>query len=99
MSMYNQIKKIHQRPEVFSVYTADVLWTRPHLAGQMLQTHLNQETPLASRPFVAIDRVVTWLDGRFRLKGKAVCDLGCGPGLYAERYAQCGAIVCGLDQE
>ena len=95
--MYDQLKKIHQRPEVFSVYTADVLWTRPHLADQMLQTHLNQETPLASRPLVAVDRVVAWLDEQFHLDGKAVCDLGCGPGLYAERYARCGAVVHGLD--
>lgn len=95
--MYKQIKKIHQRPDVFSVYTADILWTQPHLAGQMLRTHLDQETPLASRPLAAVDRVVSWLDERFRLKGKAVCDLGCGPGLYAERYARCGAVVCGLD--
>ena len=97
MKMYNQLKRIHQRPEIFSAYTADVLWTQPHLAAKMLQTHLNQETPLASRPVVAIDRVVTWLDDEFHLNGKAVCDLGCGPGLYAERYAQRGAIVCGLD--
>jgi len=97
MNMYNQLKKIHKRPEAFSVYTADVLWTQPHLADQMLQTHLNQDTPLASRPFAAIDRVVNWLDEKFNLNGKAVCDLGCGPGLYAERYALRGAIVSGLD--
>ena len=95
--MYHHLKKIHQRPEVFSVYTADVLWTRPHLANQMLQTHLDQETPLASRPLFAIDRVVSWLDERFHLNGKTICDLGCGPGLYTERYARRGAIVCGLD--
>lgn len=52
---------------------------------------------MASRPFASIDRVVKWLDDTFHLRGKSVCDLGCGPGLYAERYAQRGAIVCGLD--
>jgi 2-polyprenyl-3-methyl-5-hydroxy-6-metoxy-1,4-benzoquinol methylase len=31
------------------------------------------------------------------LAGKAVCDLGCGPGLYASRLAQRGARVTGLD--
>jgi len=95
--MYDQLKEIHQRPKAFSVYTVDALWTRPHLAAQMLQTHLNQGTPLASRPFAAIDRFVSWLDETFSLKGKAVCDLGCGPGLYAERYAERGATVSGLD--
>lgn len=95
--MYNHLKKSHQRPKAFSVYTADVLWTQPHLADQMLQTHLNQDTPLASRPFAAIDHVVNWLDETFSLNGKAVCDLGCGPGLYTERFARRGAIVYGLD--
>lgn len=97
MNMYDQLKKFHQRPEVFSAYTVDVLWTRPHLADRMLQTHLDQHTPLASRPFASIDRVVAWLDNKFHLHGKTVCDLGCGPGFYSERFAQRGAIVSGLD--
>lgn len=95
--MYDVLKKLHERPEAFSVYTADQLWTRPHLAERMLQTHLSQDTALASRPLSAIDRVVAWMDARFHLEGKAVCDLGCGPGLYAERYARRGALVQGLD--
>lgn len=95
--MYCQLKKFQQRPEVFSVYTADVLWTQPHLADRMLQTHLNQGTHWASRPFTSIDRVVAWLDNKFHLHGKTVCDLGCGPGFYSERFAQRGAIVSGLD--
>lgn len=95
--MYNQLKTLQQRPELFSAYTADVLWTGPHLADQMLQTHLSQHTDLASRPFADIDRVVAWLDNKFHLHGKTVCDLGCGPGFYSERFAQRGAIVSGLD--
>lgn len=95
--MYKQLNDIHRRPKVFSVYTADLLWTDPHLAHQMLQTHLNQDTPLASRPFPAIDRVVDWLDRKFQLNGMDVCDLGCGPGLYAGRFAQRGATVHGVD--
>jgi len=97
MDIYEQLQNIHQRPELFSLYTADLLWTTPHLMEQMLQTHLNQETSLASRPFEAIDRFVAWLEGRVLLQGRAVCDLGCGPGLYTQRYAQRGAQVCGLD--
>ena len=45
----------------------------------------------------AIDRVVDWLDKMIGLDGKAICDLGCGPGFYAERFARRGASVCGLD--
>tara|TARA_R110000772_G_scaffold87094_3_gene181819 strand:- start:398 stop:1252 length:855 start_codon:yes stop_codon:yes gene_type:complete len=95
--LFKVLEDLHRKPDVFSVYTADTLWTEPHLASQMLQTHLNQDTPLASRPMQAIDRTVNWLDQKFGLEGKAVCDLGCGPGLYTERYARAGATVQGLD--
>lgn len=95
--MYTELADIHQRPEPFSVYTADVLWTEPHLSQQMLHYHLNQDTDLASRPLPAIDAVVDWIDVKFNLNGKRVCDLGCGPGLYAHRFAERGARVLGLD--
>lgn len=95
--MYKDLKQLSERPPVFSVYTADTLWTEPHLAKMMLDTHLAQETALASRPTKAIDRVVSWMDDVIGLKGQSVCDLGCGPGLYAHRYAKLGAKVVGLD--
>ncbi|MEM8702042.1 MAG: class I SAM-dependent methyltransferase [Pseudomonadota bacterium] len=82
---------------MFTAYTAETLWTQPHLAKKMLELHLSQDTALASRPFVAIDRVIDWIDQSFGLDGKSVCDLGCGPGLYTKRYAERGAIVHGLD--
>ena len=95
--MFDELREITRKPGVFSIYTAEALWTEPHLAEQILQTHLDQNSPLASRPTAAIDRAVAWLDERFCLDEKAVCDLGCGPGLYAERYARLGANVQGLD--
>ncbi len=95
--MYTQLTEIHRRPDVFSAYTAEKLWTEPHIAKQMLMFHLSEDTALASRPVVAIDRVVDWMDQCFGLAGKSVCDLGCGPGLYASRYAERGAIVHGID--
>jgi SAM-dependent methyltransferase len=95
--MYEDLKNLSERPAVFSVYTADTLWTEPHLAKMMLDTHLAQDTALASRPTKAIDRVVSWIDDVIGLKDRKVCDLGCGPGLYAHRYAKRGANVIGLD--
>ena len=95
--MYSELANIHQRPKPFSVYTADVLWTEPHLSEQMLDYHLNQDTDLASRRLLTIDGVVDWIDQKLDLNGKRVCDLGCGPGLYTERFAKRGAQVVGLD--
>ena len=95
--MYDLLFDFSRRPEPFSRYTAKALWTRPHLARQMLSFHLNQETDLASRKLETVDSVVSWLDSQLGLSGKHVCDLGCGPGLYTERFAAGGAVVTGVD--
>ncbi len=95
--MYDFIYDISQRPKPFSRYTAKELWTRPHLSQQMLSFHLNQETDLASRRFELIDRVVNWINSQLNLSGKSLCDLGCGPGLYTERFAAMNANVTGVD--
>ncbi len=95
--MYDLINDMAQRPAPFSRYTAKELWTRPHLSQQMLDFHLNQETDLASRRFEMIDQVVSWIDSQLSLSGKKLCDLGCGPGLYTERFAAINARVTGVD--
>lgn len=95
--MYELLLDISQRPAPFSRYTAKELWTRPHLARQMLHYHLDQETGLASFPLQAIDGIVAWIDAKLGLPGKRVCDLGCGPGLYAQRFTSRGADVTGVD--
>jgi SAM-dependent methyltransferase len=97
MTMYDLLNDFSQRPEPFSRDTVKELWTRPHLARQMLGYHLSQETDLASRRFESIDRVVDWIDAQLDLSGKALCDLGCGPGLYARRFVSKGAKVTGVD--
>ena len=95
--MYDLLYDISKRPEPFSCDTVRELWTRPHLAQQMLAYHLNQDTDLASRRFEEIDRVVNWINAKLDLSGKNVCDLGCGPGLYTQRFASRGANVTGVD--
>ncbi|MBF0187877.1 MAG: methyltransferase domain-containing protein, partial [Magnetococcales bacterium] len=95
--MYDRILDFSQRPKPFSQSTVKRLWTRPHIAQQMLQFHLNQETDLASRRFETIERIVQFLDDSLSLSNKSLCDLGCGPGLYAKRFAARGARVTGID--
>lgn len=95
--MYDFVKNIAERPAPFSCYTAKTLWTRPHLSRQMLKYHLDQDTDLASRRFEVIDQAVNWIDRHLNLENKHVCDLGCGPGLYAERFSNRGAMVTGVD--
>ena len=96
--MYEQLIHINERPLPFSIYTADTLWTDPHIAQQMLKTHLDQSTDLASRRLSFIEASVSWLQTRFNIgSGTRIADFGCGPGLYATRLAQLGAEVTGID--
>lgn len=95
--MYDDLKKIHERPEPFSRYTAEKMWADPYISRQMLAYHLSQQTDLASRRFGTIDRIVNWIDAQVGLKGARVLDLGCGPGFYAQRFHDRGAAVTGID--
>lgn len=71
-------------------------WTDPHIAANMLAAHLDPATDAASRRPAAIDKAVDWLAARIG-PGKRLLDLGCGPGLYAERLARRGYRVAGVD--
>jgi len=95
--MYDLLFSFSQRPTPFSRDTVKELWTRPHLARQMLDLHISQESDAASWRLERIDQVVERLDAQLDLSGKHVCDLGCGPGLYTERFASVGATVTGVD--
>jgi len=95
--MYEILKNLSLRPEPFPAYTARELWTDEYTSSHMLQAHLDPASDLASRPPEAIDRIVKWMETHIGLAGKAVADLGCGPGLYAERMAMHGARVTGID--
>ncbi|MBU1175915.1 MAG: methyltransferase domain-containing protein [Alphaproteobacteria bacterium] len=95
--MFSELNAFFERPEPFSAYTIDALWTDPHRAKGMLACHLDPETELASRRPERIAAIVDWLDLRLGFARKAITDLGCGPGLYAEAMARRGGHVTGLD--
>lgn len=96
--MFDELARITARPEPFSTSTIDTLWTDPHVSGQMLRYHLDEDLDSASRRHAFIDRSVRWLVDTFDLDaGRRVVDLGCGPGLYTNRLAAAGAAVTGID--
>jgi len=75
-----------------------LFWDDPHISGQMLATHLDPNTNLASRKPDTIDKSVAWMMAELDLQaGDHLLDLGCGPGLYANRFAQLGVRVTGVD--
>lgn len=95
--MHDRLLDLATRPAPFARTTTRALWTDPHIGAQMLAFHLDGSHDLASRRTRTIDSFVGWVDARLGLAGRRVLDLGCGPGLYAQRMAQRGAVVTGID--
>lgn len=96
--MFEQLKKINNKPEPFGIYSVDTLWTTPHIAEKMLQLHINPDHDAASRSGDFIKKSVSFMDKSFNLnQGKSVIDFGCGPGLYTSAFASLGAKVTGID--
>ncbi len=64
----------------------------------MLAEHLSQEHDLASRKSATIDDHVEWIFSTV-LEGRPsrLLDLGCGPGLYAQRLSVRGCDCVGMD--
>jgi len=64
----------------------------------MLAFHLDENVDVASRQLGFIDRSVEWITAHFSIGAETrIVDFGCGPGLYAERFAQRNATVTGVD--
>ncbi len=98
MRMYKHLEAINSRPEPFELYTAADLWTDEHTSEQMLAYHLNTDVDLSSRRGEFIDQSVEWIGSYFDVgAGTRIADFGCGPGLYANRLAELGASVTGID--
>jgi SAM-dependent methyltransferase len=93
----SQVIKLQQKPAPFTPGEA-VFWNDPHISAQMFEFHLNPNVDAASRRPEIIDLSVNWLIETLALKaGDSILDLGCGPGLYAARFAHAGLQVTGVD--
>lgn len=96
--MFEQLERINQRPTPWTHITTEQLWNDEHTSAQMLQLHLNPDLDMASRQTSFIDHSVQWLANTFNIEDSTrICDFGCGPGLYTQRFAQHSAQVTGID--
>jgi SAM-dependent methyltransferase len=92
-----RIEELQRMPELFAPGDA-VMWTDPHISMQLLAAHLDPTNDAASLRPEKIARTEAWLARTLNLTpGRSVLDLGCGPGLYASRFAAAGLSVTGID--
>ncbi|WP_312430606.1 class I SAM-dependent methyltransferase [Lacrimispora sp.] len=86
-----------ERPPLYTKTTVP-FWDDEHISKQMLKAHLDPGFEGASRKLAFIDKSAIWIKeiaspSRYR----QLLDIGCGPGIYAEKFAQMGYQVTGID--
>ena len=73
-------------------------WDDEHISKKMLEAHLKPNQEAASRTFEFMDSSVEWIAQIASPSEYArILDLGCGPGLYAQRFYSKGYDVTGID--
>lgn len=95
--MFKSISKMVEKPPVFT-QTEAAFWNDTHISKQMLQAHLDPEFEGASRKLAFIEKSAAWIKDMVPPeKYPSLLDIGCGPGLYAERFSSFGYQVTGID--
>jgi SAM-dependent methyltransferase len=94
---FDCLVKSAKKPGLFEPGEA-LFWDDPHISKCMLEAHLDPGHDAASRKPATIEETVRHLVASGLLKpGDRVLDLGCGPGLYAEKFRSAGLKVLGID--
>lgn len=95
--MFNELKKYITKPKLY-VPSTNEFWDDEHISKGLLEAHLNPNWDAATRKPEFLDKSVNWISkiapsSQYRF----LLDLGCGPGLYAERFNSAGYSVTGVD--
>jgi len=92
MNLFNLL----QKPQLYERDAS--IWTDKFINPQMNEAHLNPTNDAASYRPERREKICSYLISKLNLnKGTKLLDLGCGPGLYAQRFAQAGVSVTGID--
>ncbi len=95
--MYNQLLSLMQMPEAYQP-NLHPFWDDEHISAHMLAAHLNPDQAAASRTHAFMDTSADWITQIAPPQAYSrLLDLGCGPGLYAQRFAKRGYQVTGVD--
>lgn len=91
------IDYVSKKPEIYEASTSK-FWNDEHISKGMLDAHLNPEWDAATRKHTFVAKSAEWIASiASPIQYPELLDLGCGPGLYAERFCQCGYHVTGMD--
>ena len=95
--MFNELKKYMTKPKLYAPST-NKFWDDEHISKGMLEAHLDPNWDAATRKPEFLDKSVNWISKIApSSQYKFLLDLGCGPGLYAERFSSAGYSVTGVD--
>lgn len=97
MATMNNLYTLLEKPKPF-LREGVPFWNEPYISEQLLKAHLDPNFEGASRAHDFIDMSVDWLTRMASPERYSdLLDIGCGPGLYAERLHDRGYRVTGID--
>lgn len=95
--MFNFLNECLKHPKIYTP-SASNFWKDEYISQKLLEIHLNPDLELASRKLDFIDKSVNWIRETVPpINYPKLLDIGCGPGIYAERFAKIGYEVTGVD--
>jgi len=95
--MNDKILNLSKKPEIYKNSTSK-FWDDEHISKGMLEAHLNPEWDAATRNHKFVCQSIDWISSiALPIHYPKLLDLGCGPGLYTEKFHQRGFCVTGID--
>lgn len=95
--MYKKLISYFYKPELYQKSPTS-FWQDPQISSCLLEAHLNPDSDAATRNTAFIDASTAWIasiapPSQF----PRLLDIGCGPGIYAEKFQQQSYNVTGID--